>query len=251
MNKLVPIGIGAAAVVVAVVGGTQLLRPPAPAGVGAIPAITAAPTPSPSPTPTPSPTPSPTPEGLLPEGSHLLWDESGVRMTVTIPGPGWYGERAGGILVSEDDVKAPDGAGMIVFAGFDDLLVYGDPCRWATTTPKKAATTVDAFVAALAAQASRDASAPVDVTLDGHPGKAITLHVPDDAVFAKCDEGKFASWGNKEGTLRHQQDAGQINKVWVGEVDGGLAIIDQGYYEGTPRAVIDEQDAIVKSVVFE
>ena len=48
MNKLVPIGLGAAAVVVALVLGSQLLGSPAPGGVGA---------PSPSPTATPSPTP--------------------------------------------------------------------------------------------------------------------------------------------------------------------------------------------------
>jgi hypothetical protein len=49
MNKLVPIGLGAAAVVVALVIGTQLLGPAAPSGVGGAPS--AEPTATPSPTP--------------------------------------------------------------------------------------------------------------------------------------------------------------------------------------------------------
>jgi hypothetical protein len=49
MNKLVPIGLGAAAVVVALVIGTQLLGSPASSGVGGAPS--AEPTATPSPTP--------------------------------------------------------------------------------------------------------------------------------------------------------------------------------------------------------
>jgi hypothetical protein len=49
MNKLVPIGLGAAAVVVALVIGTQFLGRPAPGGVGGAPSATPTPTPSPTP----------------------------------------------------------------------------------------------------------------------------------------------------------------------------------------------------------
>ena len=50
------------------------------------------------------------------------------------------------------------------------------------------ATTVDEIVTGLAAQASRDAAAPVDVTVGGYTGTQITLHVPNDAeAIADCD----------------------------------------------------------------
>ena len=49
MNKLVPIGLGAAALVVALVIGTRLLGPPAPAGPGGAPSASPSPTPSPIP----------------------------------------------------------------------------------------------------------------------------------------------------------------------------------------------------------
>lgn len=49
MNKIVPIGLGAAAVVVALVIGAQLLGPPAPGGVGGAPSAEPTATPSPDP----------------------------------------------------------------------------------------------------------------------------------------------------------------------------------------------------------
>jgi hypothetical protein len=249
MNKFLSLGLGAAAVVVALVLGGQFLGRPAPGGVGGAPSA------SPSATPTPSPsvaviTTSPT-EGLLPKGSHILWTE-GVPMTVTISAPDWYGEPGGGILLKNDNSGAPDGAGLIVFNG--DFFVYGDPCRWSTTRPDSPATTVDELVSALAAQASRDASAPEEITLDGYAGKSITLHVPDDAVFSECDRGTFGSWGMRggDGTPdRYHQDPGQIDVIWAVDVDGALAVIDGAYYAGTPTEHVDELRAIVESVVFE
>lgn len=211
--------------------------------------------PSPSPTPSPTatvgaPTPSPTPAGL-PEGSHLLWDEGGVSITVTIPAPGWDGEPAGGGLIKSDNSDPLHEAGMIVFAG-QDLYVYGDPCRWRTTKPDTPATTVDEFVAAMAAQASRDPTQPVDATIDGIAGKSMTLHVPDDANFAACDEGTFGSWTylSERTPIRYHQGPGQIDKLWILEVDGELAVIDIAYYERTPQAVIDELEAIAESASF-
>src|SRR6185436_2106971 len=53
MNKIVPIGLGAAAVVVAVIIGTRVIGPAAPGNVGAVP-----PSPSSAPTAAPSASPS-------------------------------------------------------------------------------------------------------------------------------------------------------------------------------------------------
>ena len=192
MNKLLTIGLGAAAVVLVLLLGSRLLGSPT-TNVGG-PADESSITPAPTSTATPT-TPSPSPEGLLPEGPHVLFDAAAgrVRLTVNIAAPDWYGEPAGGIVVKNDTAEAPDGAGLIVFTG--GLIVYGDPCDWSATRPEIPATTADELMAALAAQASRDASEPVDITLDGHAGKSITLHVPDDVVFSECDQATFGSWG--------------------------------------------------------
>jgi hypothetical protein len=111
---------------------------------------------------------------------------------------------------------------------------------------------VDEFVAAMAAQASRDPTEPVDATIDGIAGKSMTVHVPDDANFAACDDGTFGSWTyrSEPTPMRYQQGPGQIDKLWILEVDGQLAVIDIAYYERTPQAVIDELEAIAESTSF-
>ena len=129
--------------------------------------------------------------------------------------------------------------------------------------PDAPATTVDELVAALSAQASRDATAPVDVTVGGYAGKSITLHVPDDAAFSAkqftdCDQGFFGSWAGGNGTdgpdltpSRYHQGPGQIDELWVLDVNGVTVVIDTAYYAATPAEVVDEIRAIVESATFE
>jgi hypothetical protein len=254
MNTFLKFGIAAVVVAAAVLIGINTFGASGVGGPGLDPSTAPA-----DATATPAPTPSPTPFGLLPEGPHVLAtgeDPGGqvaLPVSVTIPALGWYGEPGGGILAKNDNVSGPDGAGMIgPFVG--ELFVYGDPCRWSTTRPETPATTVDGFVAALAGQASRDASEPVDITVDGYSGKEITLHVPEDAVFDDCDLGLFGSWGvpgRDESPYRYHQDPGQIDVVWALDVDGTLAVFDWSYYAETPQDDIDELRAIMESIDIE
>ncbi|MGH2463672.1 MAG: hypothetical protein ACRDFZ_08650, partial [Candidatus Limnocylindria bacterium] len=234
------IGLGAAAVVRVLLIGSNLLDSASPAPGGQ---------------PTASVAPTEAERSVEPSSAaglpvHLLWLEP-VRIDVTIPAPGWYGEPANGILVKNDDPDPPDGAGLIVFEG--PMYVYGDPCQWSTTKPDTPATTVDELVAALSAQASRDATAPVDVTVGGFTGKSITLHVPDDAVFSDCDQGYFGTLVDSlEPTpSRYHQGPGQIDELWILDVNGVLVIIDTAYYAGTPAADVEELRAIVESATFQ
>lgn len=250
MSTTMRIVLAAAAVAAVAFIGYQLL--PNRGGVGSTSTPTASP--SASPTPTLAPTPTGTPAGL-PPGTHDLWNE-GIVMAATIPAPGWYGEPGGGILIKNDDAAAPDGAGMIVFAGQGDLFVYGDPCQWTSTRPETPATTVDEFIAALAAQPTRDASAPTDVTVGGYAGKSVTLHVPMDwptggEAFRDCERGEFRSFVAGVDGARYHQDPGQIDEVMAVDVNGELVIIDIAYYAGTPAADIAELRSIVDSIVFE
>ena len=252
MSKFVSLGLGAAAVVVALVVGAQLLGPPAPSGVGG------------APTAQPSAAPSPTADGGLPEGPFTIVDEgaknSPVRTTVTIPAPGWISlPEIGGLLKGED--ADPPEASLLAWSwpAGDPFYVYGDPCQWKSTTPDTPATTVDEIVAALAAQASRAASTPVDVTVGGNAGKAITLHVPNDAptraeAFKDCDGDKFASYGLKfsqGGPYRYHQGPGQIDELWILDVGGAIVIIDAMYRPNTPAELVDELRAIAESATFE
>ena len=120
--------------------------------------------------------------------------------------------------------------------------------------PDTPATTVDEIVAALASQASRDASEPVDVTVDGHPGQSITLHVPDDVGFAACefdcDQGNFCTAGTATGCEMHNPAPGAISELWIVDVDGEVLIVNGTYYPETPAEDVDELQAILGSMTF-
>jgi hypothetical protein len=247
MNKFVAIGLGAAAVVVALLVGAQLLAPGT--GTGG---------PGDDSTPTPMPTVEPAPQGGLEPGTQWILSEHPEigPISVTVPGPGWDGEGDGGVIFPMSE----DNSGILVFYG--DLWIYGDPCAWSTTTPEAPATTVDEIIAALAAQASRDASTPEDITIGGYAGQRITLHVPDaiafdpatDAGFPDCDRTYFGTLEDanvdEPPPHRYHQGPGQIDEFWVMDVDGVPVVIDLTYFPDAPQQVIDDFHAMAESATF-
>jgi hypothetical protein len=262
MNKIVGFGLAAAAGVAVLVVGAQLFGPAGNSGVGAGPMTTPEPSVA-APTKTPEPSaaePSPSLEADLDEGPFLYSDEL-IPITVTIPAPGWSMDRLLGLVKNKNN-QPPDGAYVIgPWSGANARYIPGDPCRWLSTMPDTPATTVDEIVAALASQASRDASEPVDITLDGHAGKSITLHVPDDAVFANgkftnCDKEKggrhaFCTFGTATDCLMwNAQGPGAIDELWIVDVDGLILLIDGAYYAQTPAEHVDELQAILGSLTF-
>jgi hypothetical protein len=260
-SKPLRFGLAAAAVVLIAVVGLQFL------GNSNTGDPDATETPLQTATSSDSAEPSAAAAGLPVGSSHVLWEypQGGIKIVVTIPAPGWFPAGKGilvpgnGILRKNNDADAPNGARLSVdardntfLAGAGDMYVYGDPCHWASTTPATPVTTVDEAIAALSAQPSRDASAPKDVTLDGYAGKRVTLHVPDDAIFADCDAGQFRTF--VQNWPRSHEDPGQFDLLFVLDVKGHLVIFDVSYFEGaqgTPESVIDEMAAIMESAILE
>jgi hypothetical protein len=112
----------------------------------------------------------------------------------------------------------------------------------------------------LANQASRDPSAPKEITVDGYAGKRITLDVPDDvryeggdeARFTDCDEGYFATFGVAgEDLALFAQGPGEIDEIWVVDVNGRIVLLEGGYYPQTSPDVVDELHEILRSATFE
>ncbi len=91
--------------------------------------------------------------------------------------------------------------------------------------------TVEDLAAALAAQPMRHATMPTDVVLGGYHGRYLQWSVPahmvvtGDSDFAGCDvrsggHRDFVSWfGNRMGE-RWQQEAGQVDRLWILNVTG-------------------------------
>ncbi|MEO5986032.1 MAG: hypothetical protein ABIW50_06815 [Candidatus Limnocylindria bacterium] len=198
------------------------------------------------------------PDAFLPEGPHVVQDLGAVAgtalITVTIPASGWTPLESYGGLMKGPDEDLPQSALLLwSWPAGTTLTVYGDPCLWASN-PHIPATTVDDFAAALAAQPSRDASDPVDVTVSGYVGKHVTLHVPEDvdASFSDCDQTVFASYGEGGGepTRRHQ-GPGQIDEFWILDVDGHFVVLNAMYRADTPPELVEEMRNIAESATFE
>lgn len=254
MNKIVTIGLGAAAVVViGILLSSQLLG--SPAGFGG----PGDPTATPEATATPEPSvaePTSTPEAGLPQGPiELVWDglsDRAPRITVTITASGWTED--GGILGAGDESDNLPEAAILAYSEPPGtaFYVWGDPCRWPSTRPETPATTVEEIAAALAAQPSRDATEPVDIAVDGHPGKLVTLKVPDDVDVDGCEGGEFATFGTETDDLaRYQQGPGQIDDLWIIDVDGAIVIFDAMYRPDSRTDIVDEMRTIVESATFE
>ena len=253
MNKIVGFGLAAAAVVAIALIGSQLIGSPAPGGTGA--GTTSSPGPSVA-EPTPTAEPSPSIDAGLPVGSsYRLTSEEDVPITATIPAAGWA-QDPGGILVKDENGAAPDGAYVIGVWATADPVIPSDPCEWESTMPDTPATTLDEIVAALGSQATRNASAAEDVTVDGYAGKVITIEMPDGQYTASnnpdCDQDKLCTLGYGESTACQMwfQEVGQIDELWIVDVDGEFFFVPGSYYSETPASVIDELGAFLGSMTF-
>jgi len=122
--------------------------------------------------------------------------------------------------------------------------------------------TVDDLVAALEAQSMRHATTPTDVTLAGYSGKYIEWSVPTDmkmtgdSDFTGCDvqsdgHRNFVSWEGAGGIgQRWQQMPGQVDRLWILDVNGQRLVIDASYSPESSQALRDEEYRVVESLRF-
>lgn len=260
MNRFVTFSLGAAAVVViGLLLGSQLLGSPTnfggPSEPTATPMVTA--------TPQPSAEPTSTPQAGLPEGPYSFEPEgpfssedSGMTVTVTIPASGWGFDRTWNLLGRDRPADAP----FIAFWAFPDEEFYvpADPCRADSTRPETPATTVDEIAAALAGQASRDASEPVDVMIGGYAGKSLILHAPEGADESECETGDFVTYFTSmntdldpEGFYRNTQRPDEVSELWILDVDGTIVIVDAVSSPGGATELVEEIRGVVESATFE
>ncbi len=265
MNKFVTIGLAAAAVLVLVFVGAQLMGSRrGPGGPG-----DASPTPTSTATPTAAQSAPPVlPEAGVPQGPYVVTGaDDAVQVTFDVASAGWVPLPEFDALTKDDDgLDPPESVGVALLAwawpAGTGINVYGDPCQWLTTSPEAPAMTPDEIAAAFAGQAETNATASTDVTVDGFAGKAITLRVPisydlpnatREEKFAACDEDAFAFYGvgGEAGHARNAQGAGQIDELWILDVNGAIVILDASYSPATPAALVDEVRTLAESATFD
>ena len=254
MNSFAKLAVATAAVVVVAIVGINLSsRSDGFGGVG--------------PSPTPGATPTSTPTARA-DASADVPEFPGVSDGVA---PGTYSWRAG--VASPADItftvpagwtsryaipnKDRGGPGEIAVGNWIIANVYTDPCQWqgALLVPV-VGPTVDDLAAALVAQKGRNASTPTDVTLGGYPAKRIELSIPADLDRATCDEGVIRTWVAPGEDAAHStpdtenlgMHSGQLNVVYIVDVNGERLVIDTWHMPGTSAADLAELDAILASM---
>lgn len=169
-------------------------------------------------------------------------------LQITIP-DGW--SQHDGWLLHRGSIAASTVA--VQFWAVDQ--VFQHPCQWQGTLFRPGPTVGD-LVAALVDRPLRNATEPVDVILDGFAGKYLEWSVPSDINFSDCDlDGAthdFESWtGPQNESDRYQQGPGQVDRLWILDVDGARLVIDAFDMPSATDAERAELVDVVESIRFE
>jgi hypothetical protein len=219
------------------------------------PTPTTQPASTPSPESTPAPTFSPGVAPLTP-GTHaalvVASDPSSYpEYTVVVP-KGWF-EQHGQFIIT--GATRP----VLGVSVWDVGQVYRDPCHWQGQGFDPGPGVAN-LVAALVAQKMRNATTPTDVTLAGYAGKYLEWSVPADmkssawSEFDACDvvsgDHNFNSWLAYHVGYRYEEVPGQVDQLWVLDVNGQRLVVDATYSPGTSQADRAELEQVVHSLRF-
>ena len=242
ISSRAPLGIAAAAVVVAVVLGAAFInRNNDQSGVGGVPAA--------SPTPVPSQSPAASPEvrmlenannvscpritsvpqciepGTYQLGSTAVWP---AIVTFDVPENWWYYQNAAGsagVLVQTEDIV--DGSGWgVIFNTVGSVSI--DPCDMAAGTfaPEEVDTASD-FAAAMAAWPGFEATEPAPISNLAYPGVSITLEsappledCPASQLFTTAESAPLDGYPMVNGQGRHHE-----TEFRIFQTDQGLLVV--------------------------
>jgi hypothetical protein len=177
--------------------------------------------------------------------------------TLTVP-EGWA--TLGGWIV--DHPRPGKDVPPIAVQFWDVDEVYGHPCQWKGTLSQPGPT-VDDLAKALVDRPLRNATQPIDITLDGYAGKSLEWSVPADfeiddrGDFPDCDltddgHRDFKSWTGKGWAgNRYQQGPGQVDRLWILDIDGARLVIDAFDMPSATSAERQELLDVVASIRFE
>jgi hypothetical protein len=249
MNKIVTIGLGAAAVVVLLFLGYQYLDSPSntgdPGDSTAMPeaSVTSESTPEPS-------TPEPTDYAAVPmgtrlqEGDYVFTHMEGLRVVFTATSL-WERNFPSWVVWTVDDHKATLGVATV-----DNVVI--DPCQPDLGFQDPAVgPNVDDLVTALRAVPGLTFSAPAEVTHDGYSGVRLDYVPPDDlnnclddmgeAMLMTVDGSADSEW------VFESPDGDDAYSLYIFDVDGTRVVIAAAFTENRT----DELYEMLNSIRFE
>jgi hypothetical protein len=151
-------------------------------------------------------------------------------------------------------------SGVIGIGVWDVSKVPRDPCHWKGQLRDPGPSTHD-LVDALRDQKYGHASTPGETTLAGYPATYLVTTVPEDwAVtgegdFKGCDDAgnnqhDFVRWFGNGFGVRYEQVAGQVDRLWILDMNGQRLVIDATYSPDTTKAARHQLSRVVASIRF-
>jgi hypothetical protein len=140
---------------------------------------------------------------------------------------------------------------------WDVVDVYTNGCQWSGPVIHPGPTAAE-LAAVLASRPLRNATAPRAVSLGGYGGKYLEWSVPadiqfnqglGDTGFSNCNGGYFKSWNDGAGD-RYQQAPGQVDMLWILDIEGHRLLVDAWYLPGATGQDRAELLTVVNSIVF-
>jgi hypothetical protein len=145
-----------------------------------------------------------------------------------------------------DSVAVTGAQGSVITLAVDE--VYADPCRWqGSLVDRSAIASTDGVTAAIAGQRGLSVSNRAAVTVDGFDGTYFERVVPAQIDMSTCDLRQFRVYRSPEFGGRHLQD-GQLQLLWIVDVDGAPLVIDATLDEGASAQVRAELERMVDSI---
>ena len=95
-----------------------------------------------------------------------------------------------------------------------------------------------------------DMTPAVPVEVGGYSGLYAELKAPDDIDFTTCGQGKFELWVSDPGGGRYMQEPGQVDRLWILDVNGDRVILMATAVPSVSGAQMQELTEIVESTRF-
>jgi hypothetical protein len=170
----------------------------------------------------------------------------GAQLTVMMP-TGWVSWPSDSSIPSAIIKGEPEPPNWMAVGAISVDNIYTDRCQWRSALlDPPLGPTVDDLTIALADVWGADATAPVDVTLDGFAGKQIVLTVPTNVDFADCDNGQFRRFPDF-----WYQGQGQIDRIWILDVEGERLVVLASFFPEGSAEDLAELQQVIDSIQIE
>jgi hypothetical protein len=183
--------------------------------------------------------------GALPPGKYAAKvPYSGADTRAVIDVPDGFTTDGTNLFRAEDG----KGTGLRAVSFWTVAEVHTDPCHGSGY--KDPGPTVQDLATALARQPLGGTDEPAPVSLGGYDGRYLELSVPADLDLADCVDDRVERWRFDDSDRRWAESPGEVDRVWIIDVEGNRVVVDAIHTPGASTTDIDQLTRMVESITF-